>query len=120
ARRRAAPTDGLDAGGGQALGPAAAQRLCGPAAPGDCRTDVYLGGGLRRLSKDYGYQVESSEALIYAGMSQLILRRMTRRLARSSLDGWMTFKTVIMSTALTRRQENGVGYPEREPCRGRQ
>jgi putative transposase len=36
-------------------------------------------GGLRRLSKDYEYQVESSEALIYAGMSQLMLRRMTRR-----------------------------------------
>ena len=35
-------------------------------------------GGLRRLSKDYEYQVESSEALIYAGMSHLLLRRMTR------------------------------------------
>jgi putative transposase len=36
-------------------------------------------GGLRRLSKDYEYQVESSEAVIYAGMSHLMLRRMTRR-----------------------------------------
>lgn len=36
-------------------------------------------GGFRRLSKDYEYQVESSEALIYAGMSHLMLRRMTRR-----------------------------------------
>ena len=36
-------------------------------------------GGLRRLSKDYEYQVESSEALIYAGMSHLMLRRLTRR-----------------------------------------
>lgn len=34
--------------------------------------------GLRRLSRDYEYQVESSEALIYAGMSHLMLRRMTR------------------------------------------
>jgi putative transposase len=35
-------------------------------------------GGLRRLSKDYESQVESSEALIYAGMSHLMLRRLTR------------------------------------------
>lgn len=35
-------------------------------------------GGLRRLSKDYEYQVESSEALIYAGMSYLLLRRLAR------------------------------------------
>ncbi|MBF6590024.1 MAG: transposase, partial [Ktedonobacterales bacterium] len=35
-------------------------------------------GGLRRLSRDYEYQVESSEALIYAGMTRLMLRRMTR------------------------------------------
>lgn len=45
-------------------------------------------GGLRRLSRDYEYQVESSEALIYAGMTRLMLRRMTRqspaRAARSS------------------------------------
>ena len=34
-------------------------------------------GGLRRLSRDYEYQVESSEALIYAGMTRLMLRRMT-------------------------------------------
>jgi putative transposase len=40
-------------------------------------------GGLRRLSKDYEYQVESSEALIYIGMSHLMLRRLTRS-ARSS------------------------------------
>jgi len=44
-------------------------------------------GGLRRLSKDYEYQVESSEALIYAGMSHLMLRRMTRAAARSSPAG---------------------------------
>ena len=36
-------------------------------------------GGFRRLSKDYEYQVESSEALIYAGMSHLLLRRLRRR-----------------------------------------
>jgi putative transposase len=45
-------------------------------------------GGLRRLSRDYEYQVESSEALIYVGMTRLMLRRMTRsapsRAARSS------------------------------------
>ena len=35
-------------------------------------------GGLRRLSKDDEYQVESSEALIYAGMSHLMLRRLSR------------------------------------------
>jgi putative transposase len=34
-------------------------------------------GGFRRLSKDYEYQVESSEAMIYAGMSHLMLRRLT-------------------------------------------
>lgn len=44
-------------------------------------------GGLRRLSKDYEYQVESSEALIYAGMSHLMLRRLTRGGRRSSLPG---------------------------------
>jgi putative transposase len=44
-------------------------------------------GGLRRLSRDYEYQVESSEALIYAGMSHLMLRRMTRTPARSSPTG---------------------------------
>lgn len=36
-------------------------------------------GGLRRLSRDYEYQIESSEALIYAGMTRLMLRRMTRQ-----------------------------------------
>jgi putative transposase len=41
-------------------------------------------GGLRRLRKDYEYPVESSEALIYAGMSHLMLRRLTRTTAPSS------------------------------------
>jgi putative transposase len=36
--------------------------------------------GLRRLAKDYEYQAESSEAMIYAGMISL----MTRRLARAA------------------------------------
>jgi putative transposase len=40
-------------------------------------------GGLRRLSKDYEYQVESSEALIYVGMSHFMLRRLARS-ARSA------------------------------------
>jgi len=44
-------------------------------------------GGLRRLSKDYEYQVESSEALIYAGMSHLMLRRITRTAPGSSPAG---------------------------------
>ena len=44
-------------------------------------------GGLRRLSRDYEYQVESSEALIYLGMSQLMLRRMSRSVAGSSPAG---------------------------------
>lgn len=44
-------------------------------------------GGLRRLSRDYEYQVESSEALIYAGMSRLMLRRMTRPVACSCPAG---------------------------------
>jgi putative transposase len=35
-------------------------------------------GGCRRFSKDYEYQVESSEALIYAAMSHLMLRRLAR------------------------------------------
>ncbi len=34
-------------------------------------------GGLRRLSRGYEYHVESSEALIYARMTRLMLRRMT-------------------------------------------
>jgi putative transposase len=44
-------------------------------------------GGLRRLSKDFEYQVESSEALIYAGMSHLMLRRLARTTASSSPAG---------------------------------
>lgn len=44
-------------------------------------------GGLRRLSRDYEYQVESSEALIYVGMSRLMLRRLTRANACSSPAG---------------------------------
>jgi putative transposase len=44
-------------------------------------------GGLRRLSRDYEYQVESSEALIYAGMSHLMLRRLTRAPLCSSPAG---------------------------------
>jgi putative transposase len=42
------------------------------------RTFSWL-GGWRRLSKDYEYQVESSEALIYAAMSHLMLRRLAKR-----------------------------------------
>ena len=44
-------------------------------------------GGCRRLSKDYEYQVESSEALIYAGMSHLMLRRLARSPVPSSPTG---------------------------------
>jgi putative transposase len=44
-------------------------------------------GGFRRLSKDDEYQVESSEALIYAAMSHLMLRRLARSPAPSSPTG---------------------------------
>jgi putative transposase len=44
-------------------------------------------GGFRRLSKDYEYQVESSEALIYTAMSHLMLRRLARLPALSSGTG---------------------------------
>lgn len=44
-------------------------------------------GGFRRLAKDYEYQVESSEALIYAGMTHLMLRRIARTTACSSPAG---------------------------------
>jgi putative transposase len=50
------------------------------------RTFSWL-GGCRRLSKDYEYQVESSEALIYAAMSQLMLRRLARSSVPSSPAG---------------------------------
>lgn len=40
--------------------------------------------GFRRFAKDYETQVESSEALIYAGMTHLMLRRLSR-LASASL-----------------------------------
>lgn len=50
------------------------------------RTFSWL-GGCRRLSKDYEYQVESSEALIYAAMSHLMLRRLARSPAPSSSTG---------------------------------
>lgn len=35
-------------------------------------------GGFRRLAKEYEYQLESSEALIYAAMSHLMLRRLRK------------------------------------------
>jgi putative transposase len=45
-------------------------------------------GGFRRLSKEYEYELESSEAMIYAAMSHLLLRRLTRQVAlTSSPDG---------------------------------
>ncbi len=45
-------------------------------------------GGFRRLSKDYEYELESSEAMIYAAMSHLLLRRLTRQVhLASSPDG---------------------------------
>ena len=40
--------------------------------------------GIRRFAKDYETQPESSEALIYAGMTHLMLRRLSR-LASASL-----------------------------------
>jgi putative transposase len=50
------------------------------------RTFSWL-GGCRRLSKDYEYQVESSEALLYAAMSHLMLRRLARSSAPSTSTG---------------------------------
>jgi putative transposase len=50
------------------------------------RTFSWLGGS-RRLSKDYEYQVESSEALLYAAMSHLLLRRLARSPVPSSSTG---------------------------------
>ena len=50
------------------------------------RTFSWL-GGCRRLSKDYEYQVESSEALLYAAMSHLMLRRLARSPVPSSSTG---------------------------------
>jgi putative transposase len=44
-------------------------------------------GGLRRLTKDSEYQVESSKAPIYLGMSHLMLRRLTRARARTRALG---------------------------------
>ncbi len=45
-------------------------------------------GGFRRLSKDYEYEVESSEAMIYAAMSHLLLRRLAKQtVVVSGLDG---------------------------------
>ena len=43
--------------------------------------------GFRRLSRDYEYQVESSEAMIYAGMSHLMLRRLAKPALVSSPAG---------------------------------
>jgi putative transposase len=45
-------------------------------------------GGFRRLSKDYEYELESSEAMIYSAMSHLLLRRLAKqRPLASSPDG---------------------------------
>lgn len=43
--------------------------------------------GLRRMSRDYEYQVKSIEALIYAGMTCLMLRRVIRTKACASPAG---------------------------------
>lgn len=43
--------------------------------------------GFRRLTRDYEYQVESSEAMIYAGMSHLMLRRLAKPPVVSSPAG---------------------------------
>jgi len=45
-------------------------------------------GCFRRLSKDYEYELESSETLIYAAMSHPLLRRLAKQApAVSSPDG---------------------------------
>ncbi len=40
--------------------------------------------GFRRLSKDYEYELESSEAMIYAAMSHLLLRHLSRQVQLAS------------------------------------
>jgi transposase len=45
--------------------------------------------GLRSLHKNHNYQIESSEALIYLGMSRLILRQLAHARAPSSPAGWL-------------------------------
>jgi len=44
------------------------------------RTFAWL-GNYRRLSKDYEYSVYSSEAMIYAAMTHLMVRRLARKRA---------------------------------------
>jgi putative transposase len=44
------------------------------------RTFAWL-GNYRRLSKDYEYSVYSSDAMIYAAMTHLMLRRLARKRA---------------------------------------
>jgi putative transposase len=44
------------------------------------RTFAWL-GNYRRLSKDYEYSVYSSDAIIYAAMTHLMLRRLARKRA---------------------------------------
>ncbi len=45
-------------------------------------------GGFRRLAKEYEYELESSEAMIYAAMSHLLLRRLGKQTQPiSSPDG---------------------------------
>ena len=50
--------------------------FCCPTASLDRRADVRLVGRFPAASCDYEFQVESREALIYAGMSQFMLRRL--------------------------------------------
>lgn len=45
------------------------------------RTFAWL-GRYRRMSKDYEYSTESSEAFIYAAMVRLMLRRLCRKRQR--------------------------------------
>jgi hypothetical protein len=54
-------------------------------------------GELRRLSRDFAYEIESSEALIDVDMSHLMLhRRMTSATALFQ-SSWMTFTTVSVA-----------------------
>ncbi|MCD6291412.1 MAG: transposase, partial [Anaerolineae bacterium] len=46
------------------------------------RTFAWL-GKYRRLSKDYEYLTETSEAMIYAAMTHLMVRRLARTWAAS-------------------------------------
>lgn len=55
-----------------------------PAAPMGHRAHLRLAGRYQRMSKEYEYLTETSEAFIYAAMVWLMLRRLARTVAETS------------------------------------